>query len=275
MEHNPYAADSGHTEIYTEPERTSLAAVFSLVSSLICCIPGLSLIGIVLGVLALVGIGRSNGRVGGKGLAIAGIVIGLMVTIVQVLLAVLVVSGVQNLKSYQGFFAALDQGDYVEADTYTSFASPVNGSPEHMAVWAEALKSEWGGFVSFPQDTGTLLSAQMGMSDQTMAQRMTSRYPMDFANMMTRQPICFPVTFDQGTITVCLIAVPTEPMASHNNATAIYDAAFEDAQGNLIWLIPDSAVGTAPARSLPAPEPEAEAPEVETEPEDTEGDEGP
>ncbi|MFO0376725.1 MAG: DUF4190 domain-containing protein, partial [bacterium] len=52
----------------------------SLVCSVLCCIPGLGGIGTVLGVAALVRIGQSQGRLAGRGLAISGIIIGLLVS---------------------------------------------------------------------------------------------------------------------------------------------------------------------------------------------------
>ncbi|HYD01503.1 MAG TPA: DUF4190 domain-containing protein [Phycisphaerales bacterium] len=79
MSQNPYAAyNTGEPA----PEaRTSVLAIGSLVCSLICCIPGLSIIGTLLGAVAILRISASNGRRKGVGLAIAGIVIGLAISV--------------------------------------------------------------------------------------------------------------------------------------------------------------------------------------------------
>lgn len=82
MSQNPYATYGMPDE--SVPARTSVLAILSLVSSLICCIPGLGALGAVLGGLSLIRIGSSNGRRTGKGLAITGIVIGLIVSILWV-----------------------------------------------------------------------------------------------------------------------------------------------------------------------------------------------
>ncbi len=64
---------AGQTE-----ERTSGLAVASFVTSLICCIPGLGLIGALLGAIALMV--RKPG-VKGKGFAVAGLILGLIFTV--------------------------------------------------------------------------------------------------------------------------------------------------------------------------------------------------
>lgn len=97
MSQNPYA-DPG-ADVFPEAERTSVMAILSLVCSIICCIPGLGLLGTVLGVFALIGIGGSRGRVGGKGLAIAGIILGMLVTVIWI---GLVIGGSRAFGAYQG-----------------------------------------------------------------------------------------------------------------------------------------------------------------------------
>jgi hypothetical protein len=61
------------------PPRTSGIAVASLVSSLIFCCPITTILGVLLGLVALVSIGGNPARKG-KGLAIAGIVLGIIFT---------------------------------------------------------------------------------------------------------------------------------------------------------------------------------------------------
>lgn len=68
--------------MYHEPERTSIAAILGLVCSCIGCCGGITAIpGIFLSIFGIVGISRSKGRVGGMGFAIAGLLIGLLMTV--------------------------------------------------------------------------------------------------------------------------------------------------------------------------------------------------
>ncbi len=61
---------------------TNGLAIAALVTSLVCCGP----IGLILGLVSLNQINASQGRQGGKGMAIAGIVLGGLSTVVTVLL---------------------------------------------------------------------------------------------------------------------------------------------------------------------------------------------
>jgi hypothetical protein len=66
------------------PARTSILAVSSLVFSLVCCIPGTGAIAAALGGGALVQIGRSEGRLTGKALAIVGLVLGMITSVIWI-----------------------------------------------------------------------------------------------------------------------------------------------------------------------------------------------
>ena len=65
-----------------QDRKTSGIAIASLVCSLICCIPVTTILGILLGVGAMVSIG-SNPEKKGKGLAITGIILGAVFTALQ------------------------------------------------------------------------------------------------------------------------------------------------------------------------------------------------
>ncbi len=65
--------------VYPEPERTSLAAILGFIFSLGgCCLAVPALLAVPLCILGIVNISRSGGRLGGRGLAIAGLILGLL-----------------------------------------------------------------------------------------------------------------------------------------------------------------------------------------------------
>jgi type IV pilus assembly protein PilA len=77
----------------TQPEKTSTLAVVALVFSVLC-----APIGLVLGIIALIRIGNSKGELGGKGVAIAAVIVPLaFVPIVGVLTAI----AIPNFIRYQ------------------------------------------------------------------------------------------------------------------------------------------------------------------------------
>jgi len=160
MDQNPYSGGGYEAEIYAEPERTSLAAIFSLVCSLICCLPGIPMLGAVLGIFGLIGIGRSNGRVGGRGLAITGIVLGLLFTAGQIGIAI---GGSQFGRLFATKIAgpgaqsivAMQNDDF---DTARSFlvGAAATMSDEEMTAFRESYRSSSGEMVSSAQTTGEL-----------------------------------------------------------------------------------------------------------------------
>jgi hypothetical protein len=102
MSQNPYAA--GYPADPNQiPPRTSVLAIISLVTALLCCIPGFGVLGALLGVVATFRISGSGGRKTGMGLAIAGIIVGIVVSIIW---CFVVIGGVAAMKQASQFMTA-------------------------------------------------------------------------------------------------------------------------------------------------------------------------
>ncbi|MEM7229654.1 MAG: DUF4190 domain-containing protein [Planctomycetota bacterium] len=80
FENNPYANPEG-VSVAPGDQKTHGLAITSLVCSLACCIPFLGALGAILGVVAVVAIGRNEAKCKGKGMAIAAIIIGLLLAV--------------------------------------------------------------------------------------------------------------------------------------------------------------------------------------------------
>lgn len=199
MTENPYAGDfADEPGVYDEPPRTSALAVSSLVLSLICCLPVLPLLGAGLGVGALIGIGGSRGRVGGRGMAIAGIIIGVLVTIAQVA-AFYSAKGAIDMGvglvfgSVDSVMTDIESGDYDAARAgLTGHASSL--SDERFEAFRAAYQAEYGSFQSVPTDLwGGLIPAyaQMGQQMQNYQQQGSQQ-----------NVVPSPATFDSGLVLV-------------------------------------------------------------------------
>lgn len=263
MEHNPYAGTAS-AGIYTEPERTSIAAIFSLICSLICCLPGLPLLGVVLGALAMIGIGRSQGRVGGRGLAVAGIVLGLLFTVAQI---GIVIGGkfaadewARGNAAMGPVFADLEAGQY-DAVRAALGGQAALATDEELAAFRDAYQAELGSYVSAPQTTGELfgLYGQTAQSFQAIQGR---------GNFV---PLFF--TFDQGP---ALAAATFDPAGQATGqgpfgGMVIVDLLVVAPDGRVIELSDFTQWKDAP----PAPGDQAADPEAADPEGDEPGDEGP
>lgn len=87
MSRNPYASPQAETPFtFSEPQRTSALAITSLVLSILglisCPFMVLGTLGFLLGIVGLYFVSTSNGRLAGRGLAISGVIVGLLSIVV-------------------------------------------------------------------------------------------------------------------------------------------------------------------------------------------------
>jgi glycosyltransferase involved in cell wall biosynthesis len=254
MSQNPYGGEQFGDFAGDEPQRTSALAIGSLVCSLICCLPVVPLLGAGLGVGALIGIGGSNGRVGGKGLAVAGIIIGVLMSIAQATVGVMGVQGLNFFSqmvfgSANQFMTQVEAGDYDAARG--SFAGNVAAfTDEQFEAFRDGYQGVYGSFVEIPTDWFEIFPAYAAVQTQMQAyQGSQNLIPM-------------PATFDNGAV---LMVAVVDPNASQPGGQSAAVIPVSD-----IWIVlPDgtelrlSGVGGAqPAPAVPAPAQDAPAPET-------------
>ena len=138
----PYADQEGGE--FAEPPRTSGLAIASLVCSLVFCCPLTTLLGPLLGAIAIAMIGGNPARKG-KGVAAAGIIIGLLLSAAwagmiyvgyTTVVKPTMVGPLEEIK-------ALQDGDY---DTFraTMFGDLAGLSDDELRVFGEELESRYG-----------------------------------------------------------------------------------------------------------------------------------
>jgi hypothetical protein len=175
---NPYATQGMDGAMVVE-ERTSVLAIVALVCSLICIIPGLGILGAILAVVALVMIGGSNGRLGGKGLAIAALVIGLLVSTVWIGAVVITQQGMKAFITQFGgntsaLLTAAQAGDYATARQQLDASVANSVTDADFQRFSDAVTAKLGAFQQVPSSIGELISAygtvgqqMQGMQGQT------------------------------------------------------------------------------------------------------------
>lgn len=161
------------------PQRsTSVAAVMSLILGILGCIPVVTSIAAV--ICGIVGIKKtSNPLVGGRGLAITGLILGLLGIAGWALFGGTVYFGWQEAKKQlaqqaQPFINAVIDGDIQKAATYTSLSvEEIASLRDQMKGWGNVTEMQMSGFdlnksAAKPNTlvmTGTVTFAQAGTKD--------------------------------------------------------------------------------------------------------------
>lgn len=196
MNANNIDVESFDSEI-AAPQRTSILAILSLVCSLICLIPGTGVLAAVFGISALIGIRGSRGRVGGTGLAIAGLIVGLLFTMVWIGIVVGANALMQEVAGkvvapVNQAIIAMDAGD--SSKLRETLTPDVNKAvtDQQIADFRSAYQAELGSCKGMPTQVWDFFSAYMPLKAQMQ--------PLQGRNDM----IPLPVNFDKGPALVVL-----------------------------------------------------------------------
>lgn len=246
-----YADDA----VIPPPARTSILAITSLVLSLICFVPTFSVIAVLLGALSLIFILNSNGRLSGRGFAIGGIVLGLVVTAFQVALLIGASSLINaSLRSASAPYAALETGDVKQFRTYLNPAASSTITDEQIQSFSAAVKQSSGKVVPF---NGNLITAYSMIRD--VSNRFTPNVQNRLNSAQTQKATTgrdfFPlfVQFEKGSAIV-LFEFDARSQTQPAGVTFtdflrgnITNMGLVAPDGSEIWLVPDAAPGNTPA----------------------------
>ena len=239
-------SDFGPGDEVIAPERTSLLAVGSLIVSIIslvaCCVPGPGVLGVVMGVAALPGISRSQGRVGGKGMAITGIVIGLIATLVSLLLWF---GGAMGWSQAAARFDGVFDPDPNVTRAMMARAYTNAFTDEDHALFLAEVESEWGAFRG--TDRG-LASALGRYFSEGQSLQVVGNAPPSYHSRMWPMP----AEFDSGSAFV--IAIMVQGQNAPDGFPAFENVGVVSRDGSrIIWLIDPVTTPTAPTTPTPPP----------------------
>ncbi len=212
-----------------EPERTSILALLSMICSIICCIPGLSILGTLMGIGALVTIGGSNGRVGGRGMAWTGVIVGVLVTMLWGGAIIGVASGARVLMGWVGAIdpnlQAIDNSDYATARQLLSPSAQTAATDEAFEAFRTELAASVGGFDSQPTSFGEWITVFGALGQSINSYQTASLSPM---------PAVY--TFENGESGLVLLMLSKQPS---NNAGGDPNSPFMGLVEDIIVILPD------------------------------------
>lgn len=172
---NPYAQrPTGYDFEPPVDSRTSVLAVIALVLALLCFIPGLGVLALLVGGVAVLLISGSGGRLRGMGIAATACVIGLITSVLWVLITVGMVGAAQQatkglqpmLIPAQTALAAMEKGDFTAARATFSPALDAKVTDEEMQAFVNAYQAKLGSFQSGPQTLKEYLGAWFSLGAQ-------------------------------------------------------------------------------------------------------------
>ncbi|MBL8757922.1 MAG: DUF4190 domain-containing protein [Phycisphaerae bacterium] len=227
------------------PTRTSALAVSSLILALACVTAPIA---VILGVSSLFLIARSRGRLTGKGVALAGVVIGVAACM---LWSAVLLGGLALARMYSSKLAvpagqvvkAIEEQSFDSARALLATRTAANITDEQLAAFGAAVRAEMGAFDRMPDSMGDLFSfagsatTAMEFSQRT-AERMGPVAPV-FARFQKGHAVIW-VQASQDDMRIENLLVAT-------NART------------LVWLI-DPAGGTLPGATAPLLSPPPAAP---------------
>lgn len=237
------------------PARTSGLAVASIVTAILCCLPGMGLISTILGGAALVRISGSQGRLQGRGLAIVALVLGLIGTIGWVLIAA---GG--NAVAKEAVRSTSAVGQLITSDDLSgvrpvlSAAASSEVTDEQFKDFAARVRKEAGGYKSGPKSMWEWFMS-FGSSQQVMEKAAPTMSGRNSGFL----PV--PVDFDSGKAIV-LYQIDDQAQGS-SFFPPVKNIGVLAPNGNWVWLRPPGDTGVPQLNTRPAP---AKADPAKTEP---------
>ena len=235
MTQNPYA-QFGPGGDFLEPmdRRTSVLAIVALVMALLCFVPGFGAIALIVGGAAIFFISRSNGRLGGLGLAITGCVIGLLTSVlwIAVIGGAMSVAGAAN----QHFFGPVNtmltgvaKQDFPAARSMLSPRASAAISDEQITKFSKKLQEELGAFKGSPDSPWQAIKSYPKVG------------PMMEKFQGSNDIIPFPATFEKGLALVALRvdqrAGKITPTRQGSESVPLLNVGVITSDGKEIWLI--------------------------------------
>lgn len=222
--------------------RTSWWAITALTSGILslacCCVPGVGVLcgpfGLLAGVLAMMGISRSQGGLAGNGLAISGMITGLLGTLAGAVVLVGILAGQQDFKNKANAVGAAitsaQGGDYAPLKSQVSpTRNPV--APEQAKDFTDQVTAKLGKFQSAYGGlvTAMRLAVEFEGNHPAVAQQLRS----------IGQPMILPAQFENGRAGIIIVMPSPVSLGSGTAPDRIYNlGVYQEGSTDIIWLVP-------------------------------------
>lgn len=259
MSQSPYS-NLSMDELDAGPTRNSVLAIIALVLGIVsiiplfCLFPGSGALAVIFGGAAILMISRERGRLGGTGMAATGIVLGILVTVVQITVVIGINSfmGVYNSQivgPVDEALEAVDQGDFSTARKLLTPEADAATTDQQFAEFAAAYKASVGSYRGSPDSVINVfqLWVEVGRSMQALRAGASDIFP-------------FPANFAKRPAIVIVVFDPSRMQKQQNSGPANFafptrNLGILTVDGEAMWLndaLPASGVASRPIRTPPA-----------------------
>ncbi|GIW74571.1 MAG: hypothetical protein KatS3mg103_1093 [Phycisphaerales bacterium] len=242
MTDNPYVQPAGvAVEADAFEPRVSAMAVASLVVSLLglvaCCVPGIGPLGLLLGVVALLMINASGGRKSGTGLAVAGIIIGLLAGVVNLGFIWGMAWGGKQWAEMGVVLVEIDDGDLPAVQGRLVSAQSQALTAERLEAFARSVRDDYGAQGEPPKALLDALSliVEVGPSMQAAQAEAQKVYPPNDYGVI---PLA--MRYERGPVLFMLVV----PKSGQASGVAYTNIGYLNRSGDLVWLLPTGAGGS-------------------------------
>lgn len=215
---------------FDRPTRLSALAISSLVTGVVsligCCVPALGVLPVVLGVIAIIVVQRSRGALSGRGLAVGGLVLGLLSLLVSTGIWIGISMGAGSIGPV--YSQAFSDDPAVVRSVLTSSASS-ELTDERIAEFQSRLESDVGGTVTIPKGLGPLWNGYASADPQDMEQASGAGEPNVWP---------LPAATDQGIVMVLIQMSDSETLGS--GLPGVQNAGYVAPDGSIVWLLGES-----------------------------------
>jgi uncharacterized membrane protein len=208
--------------------------------------PSLGLVAMVLGIAGMIFIGTSQGRLGGKGLAIGGIACSVMALVVGIAVLAGMMFYLNQVGRYARFVEVAQSDDHSELQEMLTFDAGAATTKEGIAEFRTRVTDALGAYQGSPKGFGAVVK---GFQE---VERIQSKVPPSYLPSFSQSMIAVPAEFEKGSATIIAFVKPQEQGAA-TPLGRIYNLAVVLSDGKVIWFInPDAEQTGTPGGPGPA-----------------------
>lgn len=238
MTRNPYAHPIEEPEPDL-PQRVSGLAVTALVFGLLCCIPGSGILGVIFGAAALIRISGAGSRLTGKAMAIVGLVLGLLSSVVWIAVPMGIMVTMSGMHVYGDAVGGMTTGNVAQARAMIEPTTSAKLSDDRLREFGSQIVAEHGAYQGMPKGLMGWIQAYGALANDIEKATAQAGSP--------NRVLPLPLRFDKGYALAVFELDPRSPGPQGASQASEIGIVMKD--GRVMWLVAPAATSKPPTSS--------------------------